>query len=82
MWMARRTSWGWRIRLCDVSRADRARFDGSRSEFYCGEYLRERLEEEDERPLYDVFYDEVLRLIEVAGLSSGGVSGLKPEAAR
>jgi hypothetical protein len=38
------------------------------SSFIAAEYLRERLEEEDERPLYDVFYDEVLRLIEVCGI--------------
>lgn len=36
--------------------------------FVAAEYLRERLEEEDERPLYDVFYDEVMRLIEVCGI--------------
>jgi hypothetical protein len=36
--------------------------------FIAAEYLRERLEEEDERPLYDVFYDEVMRLIEVCGI--------------
>jgi hypothetical protein len=38
------------------------------SSFIAAEYLRERLEEEDERPLYDVSYDEVLRLIEVCGI--------------
>jgi hypothetical protein len=38
------------------------------SSFIAAEYLQERLEEEDERPLYDVFYDEVLRLIEVCGI--------------
>lgn len=32
------------------------------------QYLRERLEEEDERPLYDVTRDEVLRLADAAGL--------------
>ncbi len=36
--------------------------------FVSAEYLRERLEEEDERPLYDVFYDEVMRLIEQVGI--------------
>jgi hypothetical protein len=36
--------------------------------FIAAEYLRERLEEEDERPLYDVFYDEVLRLVERIGI--------------
>ena len=36
--------------------------------FIAAEYLKERLEEEDERPLYDVFYDEVMRLIEVCGI--------------
>ena len=31
--------------------------------FLAAEFLRERLEEEDERPLYDVSGDDVLRLI-------------------
>jgi hypothetical protein len=36
--------------------------------FIAAEYLRERLEEEDERPLYDVTEEEVLRLIEAIGI--------------
>jgi hypothetical protein len=36
--------------------------------FVAAEYLRERLEEEDERPLYDVTHDDVLRLIELVGI--------------
>ena len=36
--------------------------------FVGAEYLRERLEEEDERPLYDVAHDDVLRLIAQAGI--------------
>lgn len=36
--------------------------------FIAAEYLCERLEEEDERPLYDVPHDEVLRLINLAGI--------------
>lgn len=36
--------------------------------FVSAEYLRERLEEEDERPLYDVTQEEVLRLIEQIGI--------------
>ena len=36
--------------------------------FVAAAYLRERLEEEDERPLYDVGHDDVLRLIEQAGI--------------
>ena len=36
--------------------------------FIAAEYLRERLEEEDERPLYDVPHDEVRRLIALAGI--------------
>ena len=36
--------------------------------FIAAEYLRERLEEEDERPLYDVSHDDVMRLIEQSGL--------------
>jgi hypothetical protein len=36
--------------------------------FVAAEYLRERLEEEDVRPLYDVFHDDVLRLIEAIGI--------------
>ena len=36
--------------------------------FVAAEYLRERLEEEDERLLYDVTKDDVLRLIELTGI--------------
>jgi hypothetical protein len=36
--------------------------------FVAAEYLRERLEEEDERPLYDVAHDDVLRLIDLVGI--------------
>jgi hypothetical protein len=36
--------------------------------FAAAEYLRERLEEEDERPLYDVSEGDLLRLIEKIGV--------------
>jgi hypothetical protein len=36
--------------------------------FVAAEYLRERLGEEDERPLYDVSDGELARLIEKIGL--------------
>jgi hypothetical protein len=36
--------------------------------YVSAEYLRERLEEDDIRPLYDVAHDDVLRLIEKVGL--------------
>ena len=36
--------------------------------FIAAEFLRERLEEEDERPLYDVQHDDVLRLIGQVGI--------------
>ncbi len=36
--------------------------------FLAAEYLRERLEEEDERPLYDVSHEEVNRLVALAGI--------------
>jgi hypothetical protein len=36
--------------------------------FVAAEYLRERLEEEDVRPLYDVAHDEVQRRIEQIGI--------------
>lgn len=36
--------------------------------YVAAEYLRERLEEEDERKLYDVFHDDVLRLIAQVGI--------------
>ena len=36
--------------------------------FVAAEYLRERLEEEDERPLYDVSEADVLRLIALVGI--------------
>ena len=36
--------------------------------FAAAEYLRERLEEEDQRPLYDVAHDDVVRLIAQVGI--------------
>ena len=36
--------------------------------FVAAEYLRERLEEEDVRPVYDIAQDEVLRLIAQVGI--------------
>ena len=36
--------------------------------FVAADYLRERLEEEDVRPVYDVGHDEVLRLIDQVGM--------------
>ncbi len=36
--------------------------------FVAAEYLRERLEEEDVRPLYDVTHEEVTRLIQQVGI--------------
>ncbi len=36
--------------------------------FVAAEYLKERLEEEDERPLYDVSADELLRLVHKIGI--------------
>jgi hypothetical protein len=36
--------------------------------FVSAEYLRERLEEEYERPLYDVSHDEMMRLIHQVGI--------------
>lgn len=36
--------------------------------FVAAEYLRERLEEEDVRPLYDVTHDQVTRLIQQVGI--------------
>ena len=36
--------------------------------YISAEFLRERLEEEDVRPLYDVTHDEILRLIDFIGI--------------
>ena len=36
--------------------------------FVAAEYLRERLEEEDQRPLYDVAHDDVVRLVAQVGI--------------
>jgi hypothetical protein len=36
--------------------------------FVAAQHLLERLEEEDERPIYDVAYADVLRLIEAIGI--------------
>jgi hypothetical protein len=38
------------------------------SSYVSAEFLRERLEEDDQRPLYDVNRDEVLRLIDKLGI--------------
>ena len=38
------------------------------SSYISAEFLRERLEEDDERPLYDVSEPEVTRLIEKLGI--------------
>jgi hypothetical protein len=53
-----------------VTFRDKARRDLTDREtsFVAAEYLRERLEEEDVRPLYDVPHDEVLRLIRQIGI--------------
>jgi hypothetical protein len=53
-----------------VAFRDKARRDLTDREtsFVAAEYLRERLEEEDVRPLYDVPHDEVLRLIKQIGI--------------
>jgi len=36
--------------------------------FVAAEYLRERLEEEDERPLYDVTHEDMNRFVALAGI--------------
>jgi hypothetical protein len=36
--------------------------------YLAAEFLRERLEQEEERPLYDIFHDDVLRLIGLLGI--------------
>jgi hypothetical protein len=36
--------------------------------FIAADYLRERLEEEDVRPVYDVTHEDVLRLIDQVGI--------------
>jgi hypothetical protein len=53
-----------------VTFRDKARRDLTDREtsYVAAEYLRERLEEEDVRPLYDVPHDEVLRLIRRVGI--------------
>src|SRR4029077_7679817 len=53
-----------------VTFRDKARRDLTDREtsYVAAEYLRERLEEEDVRPLYDVPQDEVLRLINQIGI--------------
>jgi len=58
-WTAGPRSWGWR--------AGRDLTDREAS-FVAAEYLRERLEQEDERPLYDVSAGELERLIEKIGI--------------
>ncbi len=50
-----------------VRRAGRGLTDREAA-FVAAGYLRERLEQEDERPLYDVSSDDVLRLIQQLGI--------------
>lgn len=38
------------------------------SSFIAADFLRERLEEDDERPLFDVSHDDVLRVIQQVGI--------------
>jgi hypothetical protein len=53
-----------------VTFRDKARRDLTDREtsYVAAEYLRERLEEEDVRTLYDVPHDDVLRLIKLIGI--------------
>jgi hypothetical protein len=53
------------VEFRDKSGRDLTDREGS---FIAAEFLRERLEEEDERPLYDVPHEEVLRLIRMIGI--------------
>ncbi|HKW61690.1 MAG TPA: hypothetical protein VJN89_04025 [Candidatus Acidoferrum sp.] len=53
------------VKFRDKSRRDLTDREAS---FVSAEYLRERLEEEDIRPLYDVPESEVLRLIQQIGI--------------
>jgi len=53
------------VKFRDKSRRDLTDREAS---FVSAEYLRERLEEEDVRPLYDVPESEVLRLISQIGI--------------
>jgi len=53
------------VKFRDKSRRDLTDREAS---FVAAEYLRERLEEEDIRPLYDVPENEVLRLITQIGI--------------
>ena len=56
--------------LAFVKLREKAKRDLTDSEasFVAAEYLRERLEEEDVRSVYDVAHDEVLRLIAQVGI--------------
>jgi hypothetical protein len=53
------------VKFRDKTRRDLTDREAS---FVAAEYLRERLEEEDIRPLYDVPENEVLRLINLIGI--------------
>jgi len=55
-------------RVCKVPRKGWPRPDDREASFVAAEYLRERLEEEDVRPLYDVALDDVRRLIGQVGI--------------
>jgi len=53
------------VKLRDRTKRDLTDREAS---FSAAEYRRERLEEEDERQLYDVFDSDVLRLIDQIGI--------------
>jgi hypothetical protein len=53
------------VKFCDKRGRDLTDREAS---YVAAEYLRERLEEDDLRPLYDVPADEVLRLINQLGI--------------
>ena len=61
--------WGWRTPGFVQFRARAGRDLTDREASYvAAEYLKERLEEEDERPLYDVSPEDLLRLIDKLGI--------------
>ena len=64
-WMAKAWCWAWRIPGFVEFRARSGRNLSDREASYIGaEYLRERLEQEDEHSLYDVSPAEVTRIIQ------------------
>jgi len=66
--MAEGLSWAWRTRVRQFTKQSGGTFRIAKRAYVAAQYLREQLEQEDERPLYDVSAADVTRIIEPLGI--------------